>query len=81
MPTVVVEPNGSAVYATWSRGPSWRLTEDGHVTEQYRTPPDLPEWLVDIDDVCARIREVKLSKAVRVALAAQFGVEPEDLTP
>lgn len=79
MPEVLVEPDGSAVYATWGNRQTWRLSSEGELTEQYRQAPELPEQLLDLDDVVARIASVKLSKAARVALAERFGVSPEDL--
>lgn len=79
MPKVTVEPNGAAVYVTWGRGPTWCLAEGGTLAMQYREAPRLPDELLDLDDVRARIASVKLSKAARGALAKAFGVHADDL--
>jgi N-acyl-L-homoserine lactone synthetase len=74
---------GAELFAQYDeRGPVYRLTTDGQLSEQLR-PLDILEPMASLDEVVdvmlEMIKEVQLAKPARVALAKALGVEPEDV--
>lgn len=65
-----------------SRGPVFVIEPDGTVAEQFRDV-DIVEPMVPLDEavesVLDLIKDVPLTKSVRVALAKALGADPEDV--